>query len=160
MSAPTPPGAGRGRGDETVIATIYAAPYDIAPFASRWGYVYLVHSSQDVFKIGRTNDLDRRLKQLRQEHGDHLRLICAVEVVDMCDIETRLHQHFTDSRLDGEWFRLSDQGLKEFCIYISVYAMQARVEATLDARVELSNEDAMYKPLAFEIDGRRIDGRL
>jgi len=100
------------------------------------------------------------MKQLQQEHGNHLRLICAVEVVDMCDIETRLHQHFADSRLDGEWFRLDEQELKKFCIYISVYAMQARVEATLDARVALSDEDSKYKPLAFEIDGRRIDGRI
>ena len=71
------------------------------------GYVYVI---QDVYtgmyKIGRTTDLDRRMKQLGV--GVSANLIKAQFFYDCHEVEKRMHKEYADSRLPGtEYFRLS-----------------------------------------------------
>ena len=74
---------------------------------SKAGYVYVI---QDVYtgmyKIGRTKDLDRRLKELGV--GVSANLIKAQFFNDCHAVEKRMHKEYADSRLPGtEYFRLS-----------------------------------------------------
>ena len=71
------------------------------------GFVYVI---QDVYtgmyKIGRTTNLDRRLKQLGV--GVSANLIKAQFFYDCHEVEKRMHREYADSRLPGtEYFRLS-----------------------------------------------------
>jgi hypothetical protein len=71
------------------------------------GYVYLIQWG-DVYKIGRGQDLERRVKQVRTGLPESGRLIHAIRTDDPPGIELYWHRRFADKRTEnGEWFRLS-----------------------------------------------------
>ena len=66
-------------------------------------YVYLIQNG-DLFKIGRTEHLERRLKQLQPG-----RLVQAGQTDRSRDLEYELHQRFKSVRIpQTEYFRLND----------------------------------------------------
>jgi len=48
-----------------------------------------------------------RVKQLQTGNPRKLMLLYSVQVPDVMDIESRLHEKFDVDRVEGEWFRLS-----------------------------------------------------
>ena len=72
------------------------------------GYVYLVRNG-DLFKIGRTENLQRRLKQLQPGH-----LIQAAQTDRSRDLEYELHARFKSVRIpQTEYFRLNDYQVQQ-----------------------------------------------
>ncbi len=72
------------------------------------GYVYLVRNG-DLFKIGRTENLQRRLKQLQPGH-----LIQAAQTDRSRDLEYELHARFKGVRIpQTEYFRLNDYQVEQ-----------------------------------------------
>ena len=68
-----------------------------------YGYVYLVRN-EDIYKIGITKDLDRRLGQLKPDE-----LINSIECINYKEIEKELHDTFKDFRIpQTEYFRLDE----------------------------------------------------
>lgn len=79
------------------------------------GFIYFVHADgTDRYKIGLTNNLDRRMKELNGKQSPfENRLQWSIEVCDMRLAEKDLHDRFHARRVNGEWFQFSEGELKE-----------------------------------------------
>lgn len=78
------------------------------------GSVYLYKSGRH-YKIGRTNDLKRRDREIRLQLPVQAELIHRIITDDPVGIEKYWHNRFAEKRLNGEWFNLSTSDLKVFC---------------------------------------------
>jgi len=70
------------------------------------GYVYLLKSG-DHYKIGRSDEIERRVKEVRTQMPESLVLTHTIRTDDPSGIERYWHDRFQHRRANGEWFRLS-----------------------------------------------------
>jgi hypothetical protein len=80
------------------------------------GYVYfMAYDNADwrrilpVVKIGATNDVSRRLKQLNTGSPVRLVVVGIIEAAVPKTTELRLHVRFSTSRIRGEWFSYTER---------------------------------------------------
>lgn len=75
------------------------------------GYVYVFRSRFRQYKIGQSRDWQRRLKELRRQHGHDLEPILIIPSLS----RKRDEQHFQDlcsrKHISGEWFKLDEGDL-------------------------------------------------
>jgi len=77
------------------------------------GFVYLMKSGK-YYKIGRSNDADRRAYELRIILPEKLEVIHKIKTDDPVGIEEYWHKRFKDKRKNGEWFELTKQDIEIF----------------------------------------------
>ena len=99
------------------------------PRDSDSGYVYLVNGvNTDLFKIGHTNNLGRRVGEISPLLPFPLRLVGSIKSDSRRHAEKFLHEYFNALRIRGEWFVSPDFGIVEEFLHLGprldVYDLQ------------------------------------
>lgn len=73
--------------------------------------IYLIDGG-GWFKIGKADDIEKRIKALQTAFPHKLTCICKIKVRYPFDVEKFLHALFGQQRLEGEWFKFTDEQLR------------------------------------------------
>ncbi len=77
------------------------------------GFVYLLKSGV-YYKIGKANDIKKRLSQIKLQLPFDVELVHAIEAFHPLKVEQHWHKRFNQRRRNGEWFVLTEEEVAEF----------------------------------------------
>ena len=95
----------------------FGDPVDLPPLTHPAGYIYVIQDTEFSrrYKIGRTNNPERRLNEIRNILPGRSEIVAIVDTQDAPALEWQLHERYADGRKRGEWFDLSDSQVREIC---------------------------------------------
>ena len=70
--------------------------------------------SGDYYKIGRSDEVEKRVKQISTIMPETVELEHTIRTDDPVGIEAYWHRRFEEKRARGEWFRLSRNDVRAF----------------------------------------------
>jgi hypothetical protein len=110
------------------------------------GYVYFIrHGDDDVFKIGITSgNVEDRLRQLQTGTPEKLTLYTYIKHPDPAIKERELHEKLKDRRINGEWFGLSPQEIRDILEDADIPNRAKSTEDDEEEFVELSQGHRKY----------------
>jgi hypothetical protein len=80
--------------------------------------IYLItteYFGKKVYKIGRTKrPIEKRLNELRTSNANPLEVLFVYKTNWGTQVERRLHTNFRKKRMEGEWFNLTEEDVKNF----------------------------------------------
>lgn len=89
-------------------------------------YVYLIYSDSGLYKIGVSNDVEKRMATLRTASGYNITCLAYYKTKDKATIvERALHKLFDEFRVLGEWFDFPEDrfSLEKFESILERYGM-------------------------------------
>lgn len=103
------------------------------------GYVYFVQEYMNgTFKIGKTKHVERRMNLFGVKLPFENKLIYLIQTANYHQTEVAFHKHFSDKRLEGEWFALT----KEDISWIRTGKYTPDIKQTLTPLEEVKEETA------------------
>lgn len=103
----------RGHTDAILLLPDEEPQQSPSPAQSPEGWVYLLRSGQH-FKIGRSDQLETRVKQISIALPEATAMVHAIRTDDPPGIEAYWHRRFADRRANGEWFKLAPADVAAF----------------------------------------------
>lgn len=103
-------------GYDDVAAMLADQPIDLQPEGranTAEGIVYLLKSGTH-YKIGRSDNLERRIKEITVSLPEKLALVHSIRTDDPSGIEAYWHRRFELRRANGEWFKLTAPDVAAF----------------------------------------------
>jgi hypothetical protein len=100
---------------ENALASLPKMSEEVPASSDGDGFVYLIKSGRH-YKIGRTNDPDRRERELAYQTVDKNVRVHSIRTDDPSGIEAYWLRRFADKRVraDGEWFALNAKDVSAF----------------------------------------------
>jgi hypothetical protein len=90
------------------------------PRETKAGFVYIVKPVHaNVYKIGETDNLERRIGQLKKKFDFDLEYVFTHQHNDCFGLEQRLHMNHSRYHLGGDWFALDKKALRDLIAYVS-----------------------------------------
>jgi len=77
-------------------------------------YVYILKTSDDVYKIGVAKDVESRVRQLQTGSVEEITLVNKFLSEFPFKIESTLHRKYNRNRINGEWYYLTEENLNSF----------------------------------------------
>jgi predicted GIY-YIG superfamily endonuclease len=71
-------------------------------------FIYIAKDESDRFKIGISNDPNRRIRELNVGNAEKIKLVAVAKANNRFEDEAMLHHANADKRIKGEWFRSID----------------------------------------------------
>jgi Meiotically up-regulated gene 113 len=85
-----------------------------SPMNGKPGYVYLAKASDPIYKIGSSKTPFERVKKLTSPQGKKPSVVYVLETSDMGRLEQWFHDYFSEKRVFGEWFSLTNHDEESF----------------------------------------------
>jgi Meiotically up-regulated gene 113 len=98
------------------------------------GFIYILAAGDSIFKIGKTTRLSKRSRQLEIQLPRRVEVALVIATNEIHGREHELHQEFASSRLNGEWFELSQEDLER--LFLSSFV--SRYGASEDQRSDFA----------------------
>lgn len=95
------------------INSYVAGSYLLDKTSDKYGYVYLIKSPKNYYKIGRTKNPKDRRRTFSVKLPFEVEFLCLIQTNDMYALERTLHKHFKSKRVNGEWFKLDLEDLNK-----------------------------------------------
>ena len=81
-------------------------------------------NDQYIIKIGRSYNVTERMKQIQTSNPYKISLIQAYKCNDCCILEKMVHNYYKEKRLEGEWFKFTEQDINECKELISKFIIK------------------------------------
>jgi len=95
-------------------AIIYKKQMWDIPFYNKYtGHVYIIRIKDDIYKIGQTQNLPKRLKTLKSQFPEEILLYRSIESKDIILLEYLLHKAFDYAKIKGEFFKIKIEDLNK-----------------------------------------------
>ncbi len=79
---------------------------------NRAGIIYVI-SAGDKYKIGKTTNINTRVRQLNTSNPDNIKIVISEQVLGYDYLEEYLLREFADKRISGEWFALNNSDIEK-----------------------------------------------
>lgn len=108
-------------------------------------YVYLIraHNSGGLHKIGKTLNLERRMRELKAGSGAQVKVIQLSDEKWMHRVEQALHREFRHCRIpQSEMFNMTDEELETCCARMEYLTLNWRYQVDPEEQKRLAEERA------------------
>jgi len=84
-------------------------------------FVYLIKSDENLYKIGYSKNVNKRLKQLKTANPNNLQIVETYKSAFPRKLENYLHNIFKHKRVSGEWFDLDISDINNFLYKCQIF---------------------------------------
>ncbi len=112
--------------------------------------MYIISDGTGFYKIGVSKDVTARIKNLQTANATKFKLVLTIESVGAANLEKFFHCFFNDKRVEGEWFKLTEEDLLKVGKVLPSYEKSNYFAEMLRCYVEES--DKQKNELICELD--------